>query len=435
MSTDARYRTKLWIETYDTPADITKDDDTTQATIINQYEKPPYPLKRVFFSPKNVDGIRTILKPTSTLLPDWKREGYAYKETVPINLSCVTKQGITGDKLIWKMESDLRTTFETYPLGSVRLLDRASPSDNDKSLLKLHSVNYLLDYKRAVTDYTSDVALSHGNGWQYDGDRLSGGAEGTWTLTDGGNTTQSVTLYPGRLALVITVPYVADSHTSNGTNLSLSSSTYTKIRFRYKTLYDTTAKVIIEFNDATTQTVLAETSSSTYTAVTATITSGKTIDHIHLYACDGAGGVFYDFIQIYADDFTFPNAVDIRFNPSSRNVNLGIPSAIGIGLQNLGADPATVELDCDLDVQYDEDAGDAGCWKRSGDTDAGEVFLDVLHNQSSFPWNWLVWGNKAMRVTMDRAPQRNYDGTTTLYLTEYRDIEGSEETYADRFGI
>ena len=73
MSTyDARERTITWIETYDTPANITKDDDTTQATIINQFEKPPYPLRRVFFDPKNVDGIRTIMKPTSTLLPDWK---------------------------------------------------------------------------------------------------------------------------------------------------------------------------------------------------------------------------------------------------------------------------------------------------------------------------------------------------------------------------
>jgi hypothetical protein len=159
---DPRERTMTWLETYDTPANITKDDDITAATIHYQFEYPPYPLKKIFFDPKNVDGLVTIGTPTTEPMYDWKKEGYCYKHQIPIELSAVNKSGITGDKLRWKMEADLQNIAETYPLGSVRTLRRLSPKVTNMGTWKLHTVQYLLDYKVPAEDYTSDVTLSYG---------------------------------------------------------------------------------------------------------------------------------------------------------------------------------------------------------------------------------------------------------------------------------
>jgi hypothetical protein len=505
MSEDARQRTITWIAAHDTPANITKDDDTTAATIINTYEKPPYPQESVFYG-KGVDGIRTTKKPTSTLLPDWKREGYAYKESVPINLCCVNKQGITGDKLIWKMESDLRNIFEDYPLGSVRFLDRASPNNRDQSLLKLFSVDYVLDYKRAVDDYTSDVTLGYGMGFLWDfGDSLfifrdrlgylyETSANGTTTTTvdasfdgfgddfwngcfiyyvtgdnagdiryvsdfdDGTDTVthdafddatadgdtfymsyemmgyeDGQTLIPSVSGGMLQINVAASAgnkvgYITNRTNIALSSTLYTKIVVRYKTSSNSKAKVVIVFNDASTQTVLDQTSSTTWATAVVTITTAKTIDHIRLHADSGTGNVYYDYVAIYKGTFTFPNVTKLDFNPTSRNITVEIPSAIASGNQNLGANSATVEITCDYDIETTTYS-----WKRDGDTDNGDIFLDVMNTQGTYPWQMLVFGNKQFRVMLDGAPTKNFDGTTTLSFREYSDTNKANETYAERF--
>jgi len=439
MVEDARQRTITYINAYDIPANITKDNGTTAAYIINQFEKPPFaPLTRIIFSPKNVDGIRTVHTPTSEALHDWKKEIYAYKETVPVTLDAFTKQGITADKLRWKMEQDLRNTVELYPMlgatgygSAVRMLPRMIPVERNLGMLKVSSVKYDLEYKRSDDNYTSDVALSYGAGWEYDGLRLAGGAEGTWTLTAGGSTvTQSVTINMGSVTLALTV-FVGDAYTSSGTNLGLSTTLYKKIRFRYKTTSNSTAKIILEFSDAATQTVLAETAAAIWTTTTVSLTAAKTLDHIHLYCCDGTGTVQYDWIEIYAADFTFPNVTDIRFVPSSRNITLGIPSGMVLGHQNLGADPASIEIDCDLDMEtatYD--------WTRAGDSDKGEVFLDILHNQSvDAPWQWLTWGNKGMQFVIDDVRFDEMRGTCTVSGHEYSDSNKATESYSERWNL
>lgn len=439
MSTDPRYRTKLWLETYDTPANITKDDDSTQASIIYQFEKPPYPLTRVFFDPKNVDGIVTINTPSTTALTDWKHEAYAYNEQVPIDLSCVTKQGITGDKLRWKMELDLRNIIETYPLGSVRSLNRETSQDLDQGTWKLHTVRYNLDYKRAITDYTSDCTLLYGTGWQYDGDRVDNGVEGQWgngsttVDSDGGSTvTQNINTNPGALTFDLTV-FVGDAYSENATNLGLSTSTYTKIKFKYKTTGNATAKIVATFSDAATQTVLSETSSTTWAVGTVTLTTAKTLDHIALYICDGVGTVQYDWIKVYKNDFTIPNVVDVNFNPMSRNVDLGIPSGLGIGMQSLGSPPTSIELTCDLDIETSSTAGATGCWQLASGDDNDEIFLYVQHeNDYSGYWSWLTWGNKAARVVIDSV-QTDKSGICKVMLHEKADINAP--TYTERWNL
>lgn len=442
---DARERTITWIETYDTPADITKNDDVTEADIINQFEKPPYPMKRIFFDPKNVDGIRTIGTPSSVAHEDWKHECYAYTETVPIELSCVTKQGITGDKLRWKMEADLRNSFETYPLGSVRTLDRVRAVDRDMGTWKLHTVQYDMSYKRAADDYTSDCTLSHGTGWNYDGDRVDNGIEGQWgdgattVDVDGGSTvTQNINTNPGALTFNLT-NFVGDAYSKNATNLSLSTAAtaYTRIRFRYKTTGSATAKIVVGDDAAYTQTVLAETASSTWTVGDVALTADKTLDHVSLYCCDGVGTVLYDFVQIYKGNFTFPNVVELDFTPSSRNTMLSVPGRVPGIIQNMGADNASIEMLCDLDMETSTTDGVAGCWARTGDTDNGQIFLDVAHEQSdSTPWEWLVWGNKACKVTLD-TPQFNYKDANMVRLSfkENSNLNTSGDSSAERWNI
>ena len=449
-----------WFETHDTPANITKDDDATQASIIKQFDNPSYHIDRIFLPEfKNHDGIYTFLKCSMKPLHDWKHETYAYTERQPIKVNCITKQGITGEKLQWKMEKELRRVEATYPLGSRRNFSSAEPTNDKIGLWDLNGITYYLDYTRAVEDYTSDVTLSYGAGWEYDGLRLSGGDEGIWLLTDGGNTVQTVTQYPGYLNLVIMVPYVADSYTISGdpvttnTDLDLSSTIYTKIRFRYRTCYDTTAKVILGYStydsgetpvqnvaDGDACLIMAETASTTWSIVTASIPTGKTVDHIILYACDGQGYAEYDWIEIYKDNFTFPNVVDLRFTPSSRNVNLGIPSGLVLGTQNLGANPARIELDLDLDMEtttYE--------WQRSAsDRENVDVFLDIIHNQSvDVDWQYLVWGRnpdtpfawrRGMRVVIDDIPVRNNYGTGTLNMHEYSE-SNMDDTYRERWNI
>jgi hypothetical protein len=450
VSQDARQRTKTYIETYDTPANITKDDGTTEASYIVQFEKPPYPLKKVFFDPKNVDGIYTISTPTSEALVDWKKEPYAYTETCPIEISATSKQGITGDKFRWKLEAELRLITETYPnvAGTycIRSLERMTPQDRDMGLWKLHTIRYNLRYKRANDDYTSDVALSYGNGWQYDGDRVSGGPEGNIgdgaaaVSSDGGSTiTQSVTTNQGSLTLNLT-NFVGDAYTTNATNLGLNTTLYAKIRFRYRTTGNATAKVIATDEGAYSQTILAETASSDWAVVEATLTPAKTVDHIHFYCCDGVGTVEYDFVQVYVDDFTFPNVVTLDFAPPSRNIRLGVPSRVPSITQNLGAEPATVDMTCDLDMEtstYDWTRAAAKTVSGNADSDKGEVFLEVVHNQSQDePWQWLSFGNKAFKVTLDK-PRSSHglDDLVTLHFEEHSNANKADDSYDERFNL
>ena len=151
-----------WFETHDVPANITKDDDATQASIIKQFDNPSYHIDRIFLPEfKNHDGVFTFCKCSMKPLHDWKQETYATTERQPIKVNCITKQGITGEKLQWKMEKELRRVEATYPLGSRRNFSSAEPTNDKIGLWDLNGITYYLDYTRAVEDYTSDVTLSY----------------------------------------------------------------------------------------------------------------------------------------------------------------------------------------------------------------------------------------------------------------------------------
>jgi len=188
---------------------------------------------------------------------------------------------------------------------------------------------------------------------------------------------------------------------------------------------------------ANTQTVLADTNSTTLTVASASLTASKTIDYVFMYATTAAGTVYYDFMLIYKGDFTIPNCIGgIDWMPTPRYAQLPIPGMIGAHTQNLGSDAAEWHLTGDLTN---------GTWTRSGGSDhlLGEVFLDIAHNSATEPWQWFDSKLGACKVTLDtpifhRAATNNeLDWTVSLVFREYRLSSAgcSHESYGSRFHL
>lgn len=158
MAEDARHRTKDYLDPtsghvpagYLSQANLTKDDGVTPALFIVCYSDPAYPIARVFYQ-KNIDLVYCIGEPDTEPLDDFDHYPIGYLEHVPIFTFCIDKTGITGTKLKWKADAELRRVTETYPLGSLRSLEKTG--DNDKKLGStiLYSRNFTLNYRRDKT--------------------------------------------------------------------------------------------------------------------------------------------------------------------------------------------------------------------------------------------------------------------------------------------
>jgi len=150
MVEDSRYRTKVWLETWLTPANLTKDDGVTQVTFIVCFGMPDYPIERIF-KDKNVDLVFSVSKPDSTPIIDSTHYVIGYSEEVPITTFTVNKSGITGTKLNWKAETELRRISENNPLGSLRQFKKLSDSEQNLGSTTLYSSLYQLTYERDKT--------------------------------------------------------------------------------------------------------------------------------------------------------------------------------------------------------------------------------------------------------------------------------------------
>jgi len=156
MVEDARYRTKDFLTDVTIPtgiqaANILKDDGVTQASFIVAYGYPDYPLERVFLGTKNVDLVYAILKPTSVPLLGGSTTPWGYEESVPIDIRTITKQGITGTKLMWQGEAELRRICETYPLGSSRRNLSESRDITESGSTTIYGVRVVMSYRRGIT--------------------------------------------------------------------------------------------------------------------------------------------------------------------------------------------------------------------------------------------------------------------------------------------
>ena len=150
MVDDARLRTKVYLETWLNNANLMKDNDTSQVAFIVAYGNPDYPLTQIF-NDKNVDLVFSIGDPDSEAIADSDHYPIGYKETVPIIIFCVDKTGITGAKLRWKAEAELRRVIEQHPEGSQRSLEKIRDNDKNLGSTILYSREFALKYVRDTT--------------------------------------------------------------------------------------------------------------------------------------------------------------------------------------------------------------------------------------------------------------------------------------------
>lgn len=148
---DPRYRKRVWLATYLSAANLTKDDGGTLSSYITQFAYPDYPMTRLFKGTKNLDLVFSIQKSDAEPLMDSAHSIYGYEESLPIEISAVDKYDITAVNLVWKAEQELRRITKTYPLGSVRSIERIKENSVNLGSTTLYSATINIRYKRGVT--------------------------------------------------------------------------------------------------------------------------------------------------------------------------------------------------------------------------------------------------------------------------------------------
>lgn len=123
---------------------------STQVSFIVAYGNPDYPILKVFIE-KAVDLVFSIGEPESEALLGGDKYPYGYKEHVPIHTFCINKTGITGTELKGKAEQELRRLTETYPLGSLRSLEKLRDNDKNLGSTILYSREHMMSYTRNLT--------------------------------------------------------------------------------------------------------------------------------------------------------------------------------------------------------------------------------------------------------------------------------------------
>lgn len=148
MVSDARYNTKVWIDTYFNLSNVSKDSGCLGVQVM--YENPNYPMELEFKAPSVVDVIVTIGQPNSTAEPSGDQIIRRYHERVPIKFFAVNKTGVTGVKAIWQVEAELRRIAETYPEGSQRTFNNRRPATQILGSTTVYGSEWELDYWRGV---------------------------------------------------------------------------------------------------------------------------------------------------------------------------------------------------------------------------------------------------------------------------------------------
>ena len=142
---------KAYLDANISGANLTKDDGAALAKYIVCYGTPNYPMTRVFIDRK-VDVVYSIGEPVSTPMFDPLTEApYAYEEHVPITIYTIDKKGVTGTKMKWTAEAELRSVVENNPTGSLLGLDRRDSRDDDLGSTILYSTTYVLNYRRLTS--------------------------------------------------------------------------------------------------------------------------------------------------------------------------------------------------------------------------------------------------------------------------------------------
>lgn len=437
---DSKQRCKVYLETYLTDANLTKDDDSTEFDFSVMYDNLAYSPIREFLPYDDYCVMFLLGDPDSQPEMGHNKVPVAYDEMQPITISCIDREGATAAKTKWKAERDLRRILESYPYGSVRSMNKRRDATVKFGGTTIYQTVFDLRYRRSSEVVPTAPTFAYTIGFTCECDRLSGGTEGTWTLSAGAGSTCTQEINSERNLYLNQTVFSADSSTVNGTSLGLSSTLYGRVRIRYKTSGNATAKVILGF-DVGTQTVLAETASSTFTVVDVAVTAAKTINTITLYCCDGTGTVTYDFIQIYSGNYILPNVAQMTPPFTSKDVVVGMPSYSGDPSQGLGSHLLEVRMRCDLGMEPS-----VLTWKRpqtSGsktDYNNSDALMELLQLCGiSTAWTWLKLGSPAMqfkaRIIEVNPDYAGESDTVELVWREYRHGNANNETAKERFGL
>jgi len=223
--------------------------------------------------------------------------------------------------------------------------------------------------------------LTYGHGFLDDCDDTTG-----WDETEDGNTA-TLTVDDGDVFNInVTnsvgnkVAYYSYPDEGGAPDIDIFTATFTKFLARYRTSdASIKAKIELVFGDASTQTVLAETSSTTWKEVSVTTTTGKTLDHIRLFGNQATGDVYYDFVLVYKGIFTFPFVSELeQLELENKTAFLEAPSRVGDIPQYLGAKSPIIQVSGVMNT--------AAAWG----TPDGQYLLDAWKNVYSDPWQWYT---------------------------------------------
>jgi hypothetical protein len=285
--------------------------------------------------------------------------------------------------------------------------------------------------------------ISYGDDWIYEGDRTSGGTEGAWTLTQGGGgavATQTVDS-GNNLAIAVTTRN-GDASTVHANNLGLATTTYARIRVRYKcTNSDGTVqgKVATNVGDITGMTALT---STTWTTVDAALPTGTT-NLVTLYnktlTGNGLGTVTYDFVQIYKGNYVFPNTVSLTKSFSVFDALIPVPGRMGDITQSLGTHLVEIRSVHNLNMEFDTVRWTLPQATGTTSYDNEDVLLELLHyGGNTHLWHWLDLGAPTQQFKVRLVElQTSYEGggdTAECLWREYRHGSASE-TVSERFGL
>lgn len=146
---DPRKQIKTYIDGKARSTQITKDDDSTQATWACIFSEPPYPVAKEFRAASSpVQGLYVVEMPNSTPTLDYDLTPYGYDEHVPIHIVTVDSTGCTGTALNWKMEDELRYVAKTYPTGSHFTMQQTRKDDRWLGSMFLYDRTFMLEYWR-----------------------------------------------------------------------------------------------------------------------------------------------------------------------------------------------------------------------------------------------------------------------------------------------
>ena len=212
----------------------------------------------------------------------------------------------------------------------------------------------------------------------------------------------------------------------------ISSDIYSKFLIRYKTSESANgakAKVMLGFSDSSAQTILDGSYSTRWTTASGTVTSGKTISYVRIYAdddgTDGTFYVYYDFILLCEGTFSFPYVHSIDpLQLSNRYADLAIPGRDGDIQQYLGMKSPLIKLSGDMEE---------GTWGGSK-IEFGEFLYRIFHENYHDPWQWFTSDLINCKVTprdfyISQKHDSNAHRVWNLVLAMYSASSGAESTW------